>query len=65
MGEVVFCAAHIINIMPTRDVQHMTPFEKWYGYKPLLCILKSLILCMGPYSQRKETSYNLQANIAF
>lgn len=39
-GEATFYAALIINRMPTRYVRHMTPFEKWYCYKPCVVLFE-------------------------
>ena len=53
-GEPIFCAMHIINQILAKDVCHMNPVEKWYGYDPSIHISKYLNNVHGSYSQIKE-----------
>jgi hypothetical protein len=45
-GEAILMAVYILNRMPARSVEGVTPFEVWYGKKPLvhhLCTFRCII----------------------
>jgi hypothetical protein len=50
-GEAVLMAVYILNRMPARSVEGVTPFEVWYGKKPLvhhLCTFRYLSMSRTP-----------------
>ena len=49
--EVANIAIFLLNRLPTKSLQKKTPFEAWFGYKPLLLNLKTfgcLCFCYVP-----------------
>ena len=56
-GEETFTAIHIINRMPTKAVEGMTPYQVWHGKKSNLAHLRifgCVAYALIPYEKKKK-----------
>ncbi|WVZ15253.1 hypothetical protein V8G54_012819 [Vigna mungo] len=65
-AEAVNTAVFLLNRLPTKALQHRTPFEAWYGYKPELFNLKIFgCLCFSyiPHIKRDKLDKKAESGI--
>ena len=54
----------LLNRLPTKALQQRTPFEAWYGYKPMLKNLKTFgCLCFSYIPQVKKDKLDMKAKL--
>jgi hypothetical protein len=56
MGEALFFAFHTLNQTPKQYVIHTNPFDKWYGYKPLILYFKFFGSCAWLHIPKEKTN---------
>ncbi|KAL2932871.1 Retrovirus-related Pol polyprotein from transposon RE1 [Bienertia sinuspersici] len=62
-GECLLCATHLIDRMPLRVINHSSPYEKLFGFKPSIAHLKVFgCLCYVSTLRSQRTKFDARAH---